>query len=69
MVTTDTPDVDSLAKELTDRLVRRGRVPERLAETAREFMRLELLKSLRSVARMTSVNAGALVALKRDFRF
>lgn len=63
-----TPDVDSLAEELTERLVRRGRVPAKLRRTTLGFMRLELLKSLRRVARMTSTNAGILVAAKRDFR-
>jgi len=60
-----TNDVDKMAKDLTDRLVKRGRVPAGLRETAESYMRTELTRSLRKVARTTSVNAGMVVAFKR----
>lgn len=62
---TKTSDVDRMADELTDRLVRRGCVPASLRESARAFMREELLRSLRKVARRTSANAGVAVAVQR----
>jgi len=60
-----TDDVDKMAKELTDRLVARGRVPARLRESAESFMRTELTRSLRKVVRSTSLNAGMMVAFQR----
>lgn len=62
----NTNDVDTLARELTDRLVQRGRVPANLRTTAETFMRTELLRSLRKVARTTSANAGMLLAFSRS---
>lgn len=58
-------ELDTLAGELTDRLVQRGRVPKRLRNTAAEIMRDELLRALRRVAMITSRNAGALVLANR----
>lgn len=60
-----TNDVDEMARDLTDRLIRRGRVPERLRGSSETFLRAELIRVLRRVARQTSVNAGMLLAAQR----
>lgn len=66
MVTTKVPDdIDAMARDLADRLIRRNRVPERLRATAESFLRTELTRSLRRVSRETSSNAAALLAFQR----
>ena len=63
---TSNKELDTLADELTDRLVQRGRVPARLRSTAQVIMRTELLRALQRVVLVTSRNAGALVAASRS---
>lgn len=60
-------DVETLAGELTDRLINRGRVPQRLRGTTQRFMQLELVRTLRRITRTTSSNAGMLLAYRRQF--
>jgi len=65
MVTATRSEVHELARDLTDRLIRRGRVPSNLRETAEAFMRTELQRAVRRVVRCTSQNASLLLLSER----
>lgn len=50
-------EIEKLAVELSDRLVQRGLISPTLREAAADYLRMELLRSLRRVAKVTSRNA------------
>lgn len=65
MVVQAEKEVQSLAVELTDRLVNRGRVPEKLRSVMERFLVRDLTKTLNRIANVTSTNAGVLLLAER----
>jgi len=58
-------ELESVAAELANRLVSRGRVPASLRKTIEEFLLHELRRTMVRIARKTSENCGVLVACSR----
>lgn len=59
------PELDRVAKRLTDALVRRGRVPEVWRSDTESILREELIAVVRGVAREVAHNAGCLLASEK----